>query len=408
MPIYKYRVKRGVEGISEGKIEALTEKEAIEKLNGMGFMPLRLEREAEAVSAQTQTKSAAPQARGRIKSREITVFSRQLASLFKSGVPILNALDIIMEQSESPALRGIIQDIHDGIKEGKSFSSVLTMHPKVFSPLFVAMVRTGENSSALPEVLMGITEHRIKQEEMTSRLRMAMAYPILMALAGAGTIIFMFAFVIPRLARIYVDMRQVLPLPTRILLAISHGLSHWWPAVILVLFVFVFILRRQGKTQVGKKFWSSVSLRMPILGSLILKAELSRFCRTLGLLLKSGVAILSAIDIAVPVLDNELIKDWIAKSHRDLEQGGTFGKSLRGSKVIPLFMSNLISVGEESGKLQDALEEVANSYERDTDEAIRIMSSLLEPLMILIMGLVVGFIVVAMLLPIFDINTIVR
>jgi len=407
MPIYKYRVKKGIENISEGKIEALTEKEAIEKLNGMGFMPLRLEKED--VPAQTtQTKSVAPQVGARIKSREITVFSRQLATLFKSGVPILNALGIIMEQSESPALRSIIQDIHDGIKEGKTFSSVLTRYPKVFSPLFVAMVRTGENSSALPEVLMGITEYRIKQEEITSRVRMAMAYPALMALVGAGTIIFMFAFVVPRLARIYGDMGQNLPLPTRILLGISNGFSHWWPALILVFTVFVFILRRQGKTLGGKRFWSSASLRAPILGPFILKAELSRFCRTLGLLLKNGEAILSSIDIAVPVLDNELIKDWIAKSHRDLEQGSSLGKSLRGSKVIPLFMSNLISVGEESGKLQDALEEVANSYERDTDEAIRIMSSLLEPVMILIMGLMVGFIVVAMLLPIFDMNTIVR
>ncbi|MBI3602542.1 MAG: type II secretion system F family protein [Candidatus Omnitrophica bacterium] len=404
MPIYKYRVKKGIASISDGKIEALTEKEAIEKLNQMGFMPLRLEKEV----VSTQTKSVAPKVRGRIKSQEITVFSRELASLFKSGVPILNALGIIMEQSESPALRGIIQDIHDAIKEGTTFSSILTRYPKVFSPLYVAMVRTGENSSALPEVLLGITEHRIKQEKLTSRLRMAMAYPILMALVGVGTIIFMFAFVIPRLARIYVDMGQVLPLPTRILLAMSHGLSNWWLAVILVFTVFVFILRRQGKTQGGKRFWSSVSLRVPILGKFILKAELSRFCRTLGLLLKNGVAILSAIDIAIPVLDNELIKDWIGKSHRDLEQGGSFGKSLRGSKLIPLFMSNLISVGEESGKLQDALEEVGNSYEQDTEEAIMIMSSLLEPLMILIMGLMVGFIVVAMLLPIFDINTMVR
>ena len=191
MPIYKYRVKKGVESTSEGKIEALTEKEAIEKLNAMGFMPLRLQKED--VPAQ-KIESAAPQVVGRLKSREITVFSRQLATLFKSGVPILNALSIIMEQSESPALRGIIQDIHDGIKEGETFSSVLTRYPKVFSPLFVAMVRTGENSSALPEVLLGITEYRLKQEEFTSRLRMAMAYPVLMAVVGMGTIIFMFAF----------------------------------------------------------------------------------------------------------------------------------------------------------------------------------------------------------------------
>jgi type II secretory pathway component PulF len=405
MPIYKYRVKKGVDKITEGKIEALTEKEAIEKLNGLGFMPLRLEKETEPA----QVKSVVvPQVKGRAKFQEITVFSRELASLLKSGVPILNGLNIIMEQSESPALRVIIQDIHDAIKDGTTLSSALTKYPKVFSTLYIAMVRTGENSSALPEVLLGITDYRIKQEVLVSRLRMALAYPMFMAFAGVGTVTFMFAFVIPRLAQIYADMGQILPLPTRILLAMSHVFSHWWWSIILFFVALVFFLRRQVKTTQGKRFWGSVSLRMPILGKFLLKAELSRFCLTLALLLKSGVGILSAIDIAIPVVGNERIKDWISKSHKDLEQGSPFGKSLRGSEFIPLFMSNLISVGEESGKLREALEEVASSYERDTEEIIRIMSSLLEPIMVLAMGLLVGFMVVAMLLPIFDLNTAIR
>jgi general secretion pathway protein F len=404
MPNYKYRVKKGLEGIFEGVLGASTEKEAIEKLSSMGLLPLSIEEEKTTVRVET---TPAKKIR-KIRSREITVFSRELASLLKSGVPILKSLQIIAQQSEDISLRIVLNELHDAVKEGSTFSSVLAKYPQVFSSLFVAMIRSGENSGSLPEVLLSIVGYRTKQEELVSRFRMALAYPLLMAFVGAGTIIFMFTFVIPRLTKMYVTMDQILPLPTRILLSTSTGLKKWWPLILCVVFLLVVFVRRQFRTKRGKKFFSLFSLRLPIFGKFILKVELSRFCRTLGLLIKNGVPILSAINIAVPVVGNDFIKEQMAKSYSELEQGGSFGKSLKSSGKIPLFMSNLISVGEESGKLQDALEEVADSYERDTDEIMRMMSSLLEPLMILIMGLIVGFIVIAMLLPIFDINAMVR
>jgi general secretion pathway protein F len=345
---------------------------------------------------------------GKVRSAEVTIFSRQLASLLKSGVPILKALNIISEQSENHNLKGIMRNIHNAVKDGATFSSVLSQYPKVFSPLFIALVRTGEDSGALPEVLLRIADYRAKHEEVISRFRMALAYPILMAIVGLGTIIFMLTFVLPRLMRIFTDMGQNLPLPTRILISTSQGLRQWGLWIIPVLLLIILMARQQTKTEAGRLSSSALKLRFPLFGKFILKAELGIFCRTLELLIKSGIPIIKALTIAVPVLDNEVIKNHLRNSCKELEQGGSFGRSLKNSKLFPVFMSNLIVVGEEAGKLEQALGEVANYYEQETDEKLRMMGSLLEPLMILVMGVVVGFIVMAMLLPIFEINVMVR
>jgi general secretion pathway protein F len=405
MPLFTYRAKKGLEDIVKGSIDADNEKEAIEKLSRMGYLPLRVEKQSEAEKAHLHPLS---KRRGRIKSREVTIFSRQLASLLKSGVPILHALNIIAEQSDDPALKSILAKIHDAVEDGTILSSVLKQYPEAFSPLYVAMIRSGEDSGTLPEVLLRIADHRTKQEEMFSRFRMAMAYPVLMAIVGAATVVFMLAFVMPRLTRLFANIGENLPLPTQILIYISQGLREWWVWIILILGMFILVSKRQASTKAGRLFWGLISLRLPIFGKFVLKNELARFSRTLELLVKNSVPILKAIEIATPVLENEIIKNQLRRSYQELEQGGSFGRSLKNSKFCPPFMSNLIIVGEESGKLEEALAEVASSYERDTDEMMRIMSSLLEPLMILVMGLIVGFIVIAMLLPIFEINIMAR
>lgn len=408
--IYKYRAKKGPQDIVDGTIEAGSEKEAIEKISQTGYIPIRIApletKERQQRDLVSLTGLGKPQ--GKIKSRQITIFSRQLASLLRSGVPILNALNIIREQSENPHLKYILHSIHNEIKEGATFSSVLAKYPNIFSSLYIAMIRTGEDTGGLPEVLLRIADYRMKQEEMLSRFRMSLAYPILMAIVGLATVVFMLTFVMPRLMNIFVNLGEKLPLPTRILISISQRLRQWWFWIILILAIIILAIRRQAKTKTGKLSLSIFKLYLPILGNFILKAELSRFSRTLELLIKNGIPILKAIDIAIPVLENEVIKNQLRQSYKQLEQGGSFGRSLKNSKVFPLFMSNLITVGEESGKLDEALAEVASSYERDTDEAMRITASLLEPLMILGMGLIVGFIVVAMLLPIFEINVMAR
>lgn len=402
MSIYKYRAKKGPKEIIEATIEAHSEKEAIEKISSMGYLPVSIQ-ESSSSGLQAYSDKASS---GRIKSREVTVFSRELASLLKSGVPILNAIDIILGQAESHNFKAILKNIYSEVKEGASFSLALARYPNAFPPLYIALVRAGEDSGSLPDALLRIADYRLKQEEALSRLRMAMAYPILMALVGIGTIVFMLTFVMPRLMQIFINMGQSLPMPTRIVIYLSHSLQNWWFWVITA--VVVLIIRQEARTKPAKIFLSRLKLHLPLFGNFMLKAELSRFNRTLELLLKSGITILRAIEVSIPVVDNEIIKEQLRNSYKELEQGGSFGRSLKNSKLFPTFMTNLIIVGEESGRLSDALSEVASSYERDTDETMKIMTNLLEPLMILVMGLIVGFMVIAMLLPIFEINVMVR
>lgn len=418
---YTYRAKKSTGETIEGKIEAVSKEEAIEKLSLMGYLPVCIEEDAGHIDNQAgldiNHKGSRPaeskiyssaKSGGKIRSRQITVFSRQLASLLKSGVPILSAINIIAEQSENLYLKAALKNICNAVKDGSTFSSALSSYPRVFSSLYVALVRSGEESGTLPAALLRIADYRVKQEEIISRIRMSLAYPILMAIVGVSTIVFMLTFVMPRLMGIFVNLGEKLPLPTRILISISQGLRHWWFWIILASVVIILVIRKQIKTEAGKLSFSLFSLHLPVFGKLMLKAELARFSRTLELLIKNGISILRAIDVAIPVLENEIIKRQLRQSYKELEQGGFFGRSLKNAKIFPLFMSNLISIGEESGRLDEALAEIADSYEHDTDEAMKVISSLIEPLMILGMGLIVGFIVVAMLLPVFEINIMAR
>lgn len=426
MPVYDYKAKKGPTEIVSGRIEAATADEAVDRLSREGLVPVRVE-EAKAgkEAPKPAAKPAKTEERGGIasapapkagtirlfngvRSSDITLFGRQLATLLKSGVPILRAIWIISEQSEKPALRAMLDDAQDKIRNGKTLSSVLESYPKYFSPLYIAMVKTGEDSGALETALRRVSEYRQKQEEILSHVRTALAYPILMAVTGAGTIAFMLTFVIPKLSGIFSSLGGHLPLPTRILMSVS-GLFRepvFWAAAGTALFAAVVALKAFPKQMA--ELWSRLSLKLPFLKGFILKAELARFSRTLELLIQCGLPILRAIEIATPVLGNSVLRARFAQARKDLTGGGSLGKSLRECGVFPLFMTNLVSVAEESGRLDEAMGEIAHFYEHETEEAVKVMTSLLEPLMILVMGLIVGFIVIAMMLPMFEMNMMVR
>lgn len=398
MPTFKYLAKDGPIKTKQGVIEAQTKEEAVEKISQLGYLPVRVD---EDIFVARSRSSLLP---FKVKSRHITILTRQLASLIKSGVPILQSLSTVSEQSESPHISDMLNNISREIRDGQTLSGALSQYPKIFSSLYISLVRTGENSGNLTEALSRIAEYRQRQEEIISKVRTAMAYPILMAIVGIATIIFMLTFVMPRLTHIFSTMGQNLPFPTRVLINLSAGLRQWW-MVVLLIFVFVlFLFRRFLKTRA----YNVVGIHLPLLGHFTRRVEIARFSRTLELLLKSGLQILKSIEIAIPVLNNKLLQDELKRCHTELQQGTSFGRQLKKSKLFPPFMSNLIIVGEESGRLDEVLGEIANTYERETDETLKILTSLLEPLMILLTGLVVGFIVIAMLLPIFQMNLMVE
>jgi len=406
---FRYRAKEVSGRLVEGVIEAPNNEEAIEKINGLSYFPIAIE---EVLHRQeTKVSGSVPPIfllGKRIRSREITLFGQQLSTLLRSSVPILRALAIIAEPSENPPFKELLNRIRSEMNQGRSFSSVLNDYPQLFSPLYSALVSAGESSGTLDQALSKITAHRQKQEEILSRIRSALSYPLLMALTGIGTIVFMITFVMPRLTGVFSNLGGNLPMPTRILIQASTLVRQNWGWILGVLAVLLLVFLQGRKTKAQRYASSLVKLRLPILGALILKAEIARFARTLEILLKSGISVLKAIEVAAPVLDNEILKKDCFRCLQDLKEGGSFGHSLKKTKWFPSFVTNLITVGEESGKLEEALCEIAAFYERETDEALRTTTSLLEPLMILGMGLVVGFIVIAMLLPLFELNLMVK
>jgi len=403
MPLFKYQAKKSPKEIIEDVIEADSREKAIEKLSQRNCFPVKIEE----VSGDIKPVSAAAIGSSiRVKPASIVIFSRQLASLLKSGVPLARSLSIICEQTEDAHFKVLLDNIYCRIKDGDSFSSVLANYPKVFSALYIAMIRAGESSGNLAESLFRIADHLKKQNDFLSRVRSALIYPVFMALLGIVTIIFMFMFVMPRLVKIFSDIGQALPLPTQIVLRISSVCQHWWFFILAGIVVLVFLFKKA--VRVYKGAISLLKLHIPIWGKFNLKVELIRFFRSLEILVSNGIPISEAIKVAIPILDNEVIKKAIEQGHKQVQEGGSFGYALKKSKLFPSFMVNLIIVAEESGKFTEGFSEIAGSYEKETEEMLATSATILEPLMILTVGLVIGFIVIAMLLPIFQLNLMVK
>jgi type II secretory pathway component PulF len=434
MPTFKYRAKSlkqaGGDGTVEGVVEAATSEEAVDKISEQGYLPVNVEevrsqektqsalaaqslvpsQETAPAPAPAQTQASPPVHLnlGKIKSKEITAFGRQLSSLLHSGVPILRAVSIIAEPSANPHFKELLNLVYEQVKNGAPLSTALAKYPKLFSSLYLALVSAGEASGNLDDTLSKITDYRQKQEAILSHIRSAMVYPILMALTGIGTIIFMLTFVMPRLMGIFANLGGNLPLPTRILIQISSALRSDWHWFVGAAFILLIVWKATRKLRSQNPVFSQLKLAIPVFGPLALKADIARFSRTMELLIRSGISILSAIETTAPVVGTAVLRSEFIRCLQDLKEGGSFGRSLKKNKLFPAFMTNLIIIGEESGKLDEALSEIAVFYERETDEAIRMMTSLMEPLMILARGVVVGFIVVSMLLPMFELNMMVK
>ncbi len=399
MPVFKYTAKKGPEETVEGTVDARSREDAVDMISAKGLFPMSIE----SVSSGPSRARRGP-SRGRIRSRDITMFSRQLGSLLRAGVPLLNALNVIAEQSDSVGLRTILSEVSAEVREGASLSSAMGKYPKLFSYSYLAVVKAGESSGTLEESLARIADHRRKQEEILSRVRTAMVYPIFMVAVGLGTTLFMIVFVMPRLTDMFKSIGKDLPLPTRIILAIGDGVRNHGIWLILIAVAVLLVMRRRPGAEGGSRMFDRLKLRLPFLGDLLLKVEMARFCRTLEVLVRSGIPVLEALNTSGLVLRNSILREDLRVACEDVERGGSLGRSLRRSGRFPVFMTSLLSVGEESGKLDEALAEVGSSYERDTDEAVSTSTSLLEPVMILVIGSIVGFVVMAMLLPIFEMD----
>ncbi len=397
MPSYFYKAKRSNAETVTGRLEAQNHEDALELFNQMGLVPVSIEE----VTQDILVSKIHPR---KIKSNEIFQFTKQIGGLVKSGVSLLKALEVISAQTKNPYLAKIIREIALSVKSGRSFSLALSEYPQAFSPLYVAMVQAGEEIGHLRDVLLDVAEFQKKQQELFSKVTGAMVYPFVMLSVGLLTIFFILTFVLPKIAIIYVDTSQSLPMPTLIVMNISNFLKIFWIPIVICVFLAIFIINRWRKTVLAKVLIGYWLLRTPFLRDLVLKTDFARFTRTTYLLINSGLTLVRSMEVAIPTVSNPQLRDDLSRCVTDLKSGESLGNCLSQSLLVPDMMQQMLTVAEESGSLQESLKDVAESYESDINETIRVMTTLLEPIMILSVGLIVGFIVFAMLLPIFSMD----
>lgn len=402
MPKFLYTAKSQPHETFQGTIEAESKEDAINKLNKMGYFPVLLE--PEDFSWTKEKRSRLP----KITSRDTVLFTRQLSSLIYSGVNVLNSLNIVSGQMKNKYLKSILSDVNAKIKDGKSLSESLSTHPQVFSGLYTAMVHAGEIGGNLEQSLGRLADFLEKEEEFKNSLRAALVYPAFVFAVSALTIIILLGYVVPRLVSMFEDIGEILPLPTKILIDLSSGLRSYGWLILLSLFVIVFLYQRLYHTSQGKIWIDGFKIRSPLWGNIILKTETSRLMRTLSLLLASGIPIVSSLDISASVLQNQILKIEVGKFKDQIAGGANLSHCLNSSKLFSGFVSNIVGIAEESGNLEQPLMRIADDYEKEVDRTLKALTRLLEPTIILVMGVIVGFIVLSMLLPIFQINLIVR
>ncbi|MCK5595260.1 type II secretion system F family protein [bacterium] len=403
MPVFSYKAKQGPKKVISGVIEAENQDIALSRLDKKGYFVLSISAEKE----KTNFKSGLGIFQ-RINLKHISLFTRQLSDLLDAGVPLLASIDILSKQADNTLFGRVLDGIYTDIKDGKSLSESLAKYPKLFSPLYINMVASGETGGILECVLSRLADFYEKEDEIKSKIKAALTYPIFMFFAGISTIIVLLTFVIPKLVVMFEDMGQKLPLPTRVLVSSSSFIVEFWWVPIAIIFLVVILFKRLRKTSEGGLIIDKWKLTVPLAGKLVQKVEISRFSRTLATLLENGVPILQSLNIVKNTIVNKAISGEIDRAAKDVSEGNKLAASLGKGVWIPIFVTNMIAVGEESGSLEKTLLKISDTYARQVDKTTKTITSLLEPAMILIMGSIVGFIVISMLLPIFQINILIH
>ncbi|RPH51536.1 MAG: type II secretion system protein GspF [Desulfobacteraceae bacterium] len=345
----------------------------------------------------------------KVSAKEVSVFTRQLSTLLGAGIPLVPSFGVLLAQTKNPPLEKILTQIRGDLNEGKSLTAGMESFPRIFPPFYTNMVKAGEASGTINLVLERLADFSENQQALRSRLRSALAYPLIMLLIGSMVIFLLMTFVVPKITEIFSDMKQTLPLITIILIAVSNFLKSFWWLILLLIFsgIAVFKYLTAG-TQAGRRLWDSVRLKSPVWGPVNRKIAIARFSRTLATLLQSGVPLLTAMDIVRNVVNNIFIGETIEQAAKNVEEGQSLSVPLAQSGIFPPMVTEMIAVGEQSGSLEKMLNQIAVTYETEAQSDIMVMTSLLEPIMILAMGLIVGFIVVSILLPIFEMNQLIR
>ena len=408
MSVYEYTALDVNGKNTSGIVDAESALAARQKLRDSKIFPVSI-KEASVTSAEKESKtfSLLRFFSRSIKLSELSMMTRHLATLVGAGFPLVSAIDTLIPQTGSHVFKKTLANIKDSIVEGKSFADALSLYPEIFSAIYINMVRSGETSGTLEIVLERLADIAEKQQALRSQIRSALVYPVFMLLIGSVVLFFLLAYIVPNITSIFSDMNQILPAPTRFLIAFSDLFKHYWWVIFIVILVVIFAARSIKKTLRGSYFLDKSLLSFPLVGTLARKLAVARFSRTLGSLLENGVPMLHALEIVKNIVGNIIISNAVETAAKDVEGGQGLGVVLAESKVFPNLFTQMVKVGEQSGDLEKMLKKAADVYENEIELSVMNITSMLEPVMILIMGIIVAFIVISICLPIFEMNQLV-
>ena len=395
---YNYKVRDRSGNLVAGTLVADSEALVLQRLREMGYTPLDVKREKQKVG-QIKIKLRP----GRVKLKDLAVFCRQFATMVNSGLPILRALAILADQTTSEELARVITQVRVDVEQGASLSIAMAKHPKAFNDLFLAMVKSGETGGVLDDVLLRLADMIEKEVKLRGKIKSAMTYPIAVVCLVILIMSAMLLFVVPQFKSIFDQLGGKLPLPTRVLLMMSDALKKFWYVVIAAAIAARFAFKRYKRTEQGRTQVDAIKLKIPVFGPLFHKTAMARFSSTLGMLLKSGVPILQALDIVSDTVNNKVVAKAVVETQGSVRQGESIAKPLAKHPVFPPMVVQMLSVGEETGQIDTMLNKVAEFYNDEVEAQVDALTSLIEPLLIAVIGGCVGAAVVALYMPMFNI-----
>jgi type IV pilus assembly protein PilC len=403
MPNFAYTAKNKTGFIQKGSLFANDRASATANLTDKGLTPILIKEQS--AGAASGGLMSIFKRKPKVKLMDKVVFSRQFATMINAGVPIVQSLNILKEQSESKRLQEVVADVSKRVEGGATLSSSMAEHPDVFSNIYVNMVKAGETGGILDEVLDRLATQQEKDAEIVAKVKGAMTYPAVIFSATIGAFIFLMTVIVPKLAAIFKDMGATLPIYTRILLAISNGLVHYGVYIAITMVIGIVSFVRWMKTPMGHHVVDRALLKMPIFGPIIVKVNIARFARTLGSLLNSGISVIDAINVTASALNNTVFQDGLYHVANEVKNGKSITEPLKSIKAFPPLVSQMISVGEETGQLDSILLKVAGFYEREVDVVVASITSIIEPVLIITLGAMVGFIVISVFGPISNLSS---
>ena len=397
--IFIYTAKDTAGKTKTGFVEAASTDQAAEILRGRRLVPTEI-KEKRTSSFNLFLK----QLRG-VSEEEKTIFTRQLATMVAAGLPLARALEILVGQTHNPRFREVLSaSLHD-IQAGASLSSSLEKHEGIFSRVYLSLIRAGEASGALDNILLRLAENQEKQREFIGRTRGALIYPAIVVVGMGGVFVMMMTFVIPKLTDMYKDLGADLPLPTKIMIGISGIFTNFWWALLLFVGVIGFGGWRFSQTKQGRYFLARLTLRLPIVGPISSQSQLAEMTRTLSLLISSGVPILTALDIGKGAVGNVLYLEAIERAAVSVEKGAPLSAALRNDPLFPSSLGQMVEVGEETGKVDEVLFKVSKFFESEVDQSVKNLSTALEPIIMVLLGIMVGFLILSVILPIYSLTS---